>query len=526
MVTRRSVGVLRPSTGWCSRPTLLQIPTCPLLRSRRSRRSPLVLRHGGVHDPAGQPHLGLGAVSLGHQRGHRQVDFPPQVHVRRLAGLVEGPLGPSGFHLAPWSGLRRDLQSRRQVRNRSDRPLPGLDGPLAGRQECLPPWHSNQDGVLLPARRLRQLRLLGSGLQAELLHVWPQGGTTGLAQLLHLLLGLTRLRRGQVGHVPIHPSTQRRHRLPLYVDDIVLVTPSAALLQHNIAALQREFTMKDLSLSTNSSGSPWSNAPRASSSTSANTPSTFWSGLTCLTTSLAPRLSTLRRISDNDGPVYHCRWQATASTPADLAPSTSVACFTDPGLIYHHHEWDSSSAPDAPPTRIEPPVYHPIAIHCDPVHVHPMVTRHTAGFLCPVDRLILVANTTTAPPDASPVPSSVRATIADPTGVMLWRSTRPYWPTTPRTWCRCPLGTKVVTGKWIFRHKITSDGSLDRYKAHWVFWGFTQRPVVDYDETFSPVVKFATVRAVLPRPLPGLGDPSASCQECLPPRQSDGDCLL
>jgi hypothetical protein len=61
----------------------------------------------------------------------------------------------------------------------------------------------------------------------------------------------------------------------------------------------------------------------------------------------------------------------------------------------------------------------------------------------------------------------------------------------------CPSGTNVVTDKWIFRHKLTSDGSLDRYKARWVLWGFTQCPRVDYDEIFSPVVKFATVRAVL-----------------------------
>jgi hypothetical protein len=61
----------------------------------------------------------------------------------------------------------------------------------------------------------------------------------------------------------------------------------------------------------------------------------------------------------------------------------------------------------------------------------------------------------------------------------------------------CPPGTNVVTGKWLFRHKLTSDGSLDRYKARWVLRGFTQRPEVDYGETFSPVVKFATVRAIL-----------------------------
>jgi hypothetical protein len=55
----------------------------------------------------------------------------------------------------------------------------------------------------------------------------------------------------------------------------------------------------------------------------------------------------------------------------------------------------------------------------------------------------------------------------------------------------------VVTGKWIFRHKLTSDSSLDRYKTRWVLQGFTQRPRVDYDETFSPDVKFTTFCAIL-----------------------------
>ncbi|WP_447410643.1 reverse transcriptase domain-containing protein, partial [Clostridium perfringens] len=51
--------------------------------------------------------------------------------------------------------------------------------------------------------------------------------------------------------------------------------------------------------------------------------------------------------------------------------------------------------------------------------------------------------------------------------------------------------------KWIFKLKLHDDGSLERYKAHYVLQGFTQCPAVDYDETFSPVVKPATVRTVL-----------------------------
>jgi len=66
------------------------------------------------------------------------------------------------------------------------------------------------------------------------------------------------------------------------------------------------------------------------------------------------------------------------------------------------------------------------------------------------------------------------------------------WDLVPR-----PPRANVVTGKWIFKHKLQSDGSLERYKARWVLRGFTQRPGVDFDETFSPVVKPATVRTVL-----------------------------
>jgi hypothetical protein len=60
-----------------------------------------------------------------------------------------------------------------------------------------------------------------------------------------------------------------------------------------------------------------------------------------------------------------------------------------------------------------------------------------------------------------------------------------------------PPGANIVSGKWIFRHKYNSDGSLSRHKARWVVRGFSQQPGVDFDETFSPVVKPATIRIVL-----------------------------
>jgi hypothetical protein len=129
------------------------------------------------------------------------------------------------------------------------------------------------------------------------------------------------------------------------------------------------------------------------------------------------------------------------------------------------------------------------------VNPHPMTTRAKRGFWLPADRLTLSA---TSASTLSPVPSSVRAALVDPNwrrameeefAAMIANNT---WDLVPH-----PVGSNVVTGKWIFKHKFNSDSSLERYKARWVLRGFTQRPGVDYDETFSPVVKPATVCTVL-----------------------------
>ncbi|WVZ70963.1 hypothetical protein U9M48_019592 [Paspalum notatum var. saurae] len=85
----------------------------------------------------------------------------------------------------------------------------------------------------------------------------------------------------------------------------------------------------------------------------------------------------------------------------------------------------------------------------------------------------------------------------------------------------CPSGGNVVTGKWIWTYKRRADGTLDRYKARWVLQGFTRRPGVDYDETFSPVVKPATVRTVLSGSLPLVACAPAGCEKCISPWQTE-----
>jgi hypothetical protein len=60
-----------------------------------------------------------------------------------------------------------------------------------------------------------------------------------------------------------------------------------------------------------------------------------------------------------------------------------------------------------------------------------------------------------------------------------------------------PPSQNVISCKWGFRIKENSDGSLDKLKARLIARGFTQQYGIDCMETFSPVVKPATVCLVL-----------------------------
>jgi hypothetical protein len=109
-----------------------------------------------------------------------------------------------------------------------------------------------------------------------------------------------------------------------------------------------------------------------------------------------------------------------------------------------------------------------------PVNPHRMVTRAKDGFRMATQPFAFTAST------PSLIPSSVRAALADPNwrvamedeyGALMSNGT---WELVSR-----PRHSNVVTGKWIFTHKLRADGSFDRYKARWVLRGFTQHPGVD-----------------------------------------------
>lgn len=60
-----------------------------------------------------------------------------------------------------------------------------------------------------------------------------------------------------------------------------------------------------------------------------------------------------------------------------------------------------------------------------------------------------------------------------------------------------PPDRKIVGSKWIFKRKVDADGAVTRYKARLVAQGCSQRFGLDYEETFSPVVRFDSVRSVV-----------------------------
>jgi hypothetical protein len=54
----------------------------------------------------------------------------------------------------------------------------------------------------------------------------------------------------------------------------------------------------------------------------------------------------------------------------------------------------------------------------------------------------------------------------------------------------------VIDCKWLYKVRQRADGEIDHYKARLIAKGFKQRYGLDYEDTFNPVVKMATIRII------------------------------
>ena len=55
----------------------------------------------------------------------------------------------------------------------------------------------------------------------------------------------------------------------------------------------------------------------------------------------------------------------------------------------------------------------------------------------------------------------------------------------------------MVTYRWLYKLKHVADGSVEKYKDQFVARGFSQDEGIDYDETFAPVARYSSIRAVI-----------------------------
>ncbi|KAL0302378.1 UNVERIFIED_CONTAM: Retrovirus-related Pol polyprotein from transposon RE2, partial [Sesamum angustifolium] len=60
-----------------------------------------------------------------------------------------------------------------------------------------------------------------------------------------------------------------------------------------------------------------------------------------------------------------------------------------------------------------------------------------------------------------------------------------------------PKGVKPIGCKWVYKCKFRADGEVKAFKARLMAKGYTQRPGVDFEETYSSVVITKSIRKLL-----------------------------
>ena len=131
-----------------------------------------------------------------------------------------------------------------------------------------------------------------------------------------------------------------------------------------------------------------------------------------------------------------------------------------------------------------------VATDSQPQRTHFMITRSLNNIYKPKQFHVITKH----PLPYAIEPSCVSQALGDPR----WRQAMSAKLTAlmrHNTWTLVPppKHCHLIGCKWVFRVKRNADGTIDRFKARLVAKGFNQRPGLDYKETFSPVVKPATI---------------------------------
>jgi hypothetical protein len=66
------------------------------------------------------------------------------------------------------------------------------------------------------------------------------------------------------------------------------------------------------------------------------------------------------------------------------------------------------------------------------------------------------------------------------------------WEIVPKT-----KSKDVVSSKWLFKIKHVVDESIEKYNARFVAHGFSQKEGIYYEETFTPVAKYTSIRTII-----------------------------
>ena len=65
------------------------------------------------------------------------------------------------------------------------------------------------------------------------------------------------------------------------------------------------------------------------------------------------------------------------------------------------------------------------------------------------------------------------------------------WEIVPR-----PKRKDVVSSKWLYKIKHDVDGSIEKSKARLVARGFSQKEGIDYEETFTLVARYTSIKTI------------------------------